>query len=95
MLPVIITLSVVALAGIAGLLVAIITLSRTNLKFGNQLSANSDLQVRRIEVESGAESVGRYAAALKGTMNGASAPGYVPPTEEDGEVQVPFRGQMG
>lgn len=89
-----IILSVVALAGIAGLLTVVVLLCRTNLKQGDQLIANSDFQVRRIEIEAGAESVGRYAKALRGTTNGAAGPAYTPPDEENGEVQVPFRGQM-
>lgn len=63
-----IVLAVVALAGIAGLLLAIIAQGRTILRFGNQLAANSDFQVRRIELETTGSAQAQAAEEYKRRM---------------------------
>lgn len=52
-----IILGVLAGLGIGGLVAACAFMGRTIHKLGNQLSANSDLQVERIKYETGADRI--------------------------------------
>lgn len=58
-----IVLSLIALTSVGGLVTAIVFLARTNHRMGNQLIANSDLQIKRIEVETAGPAQSRAAEA--------------------------------
>jgi glutamate dehydrogenase/leucine dehydrogenase len=89
-----ITLAILALAGMGGLIAVAINQGRVLHKMGNKLIANSDHQLQRIAIEEGADAyreATRRAQGYAGSISHIPADEEIPP-EVSGEVRVPARG---
>jgi hypothetical protein len=90
MLPLIV-ISILALAGMGGLIAVCMAQAKTNNRLANKVIANSDHQLQRIAIEEGADA---YRAATAQARRGSvsyTAPEEIPP-EVTGEFTVPARG---
>lgn len=86
-LAAIVSLAVLAFGAVAGLVYVLVRQAHAIVKMGNQLSANSDHQLERIKYEAGAESVGRYADAMRGAVRSQ--------VDENFDMVIPNRGGLG
>jgi hypothetical protein len=93
MLPMIV-LSVLALAGLGGLITVAIVQGRTIHRMGNKLIANSDHQLQRIAIEEGADAYrdAQRLAVQRGSVSYTPTLDDEIPPEVTGEIRVPARG---
>jgi hypothetical protein len=90
-----ITLAVLALAGMGGLIAVAISQGRTNNRLANKVIANSDHQLQRIAIEEGADAyreAQRRAVAYGGSISNTPTLDDEIPPEVTGEIRVPARG---
>lgn len=84
----IVVVSVLALVGAAGQIIAIITMARANLRLSDKVIANSDFQLKRIELEVLPQAVDKYVGAARQSQSKPAAQDW------EGADTIPDRSQI-